>query len=121
MATAYTCFVESDPRFGPAVKLISAITQADPAVITTQSDHGYVTGTIVRIRVPKADGMIQIDGLKGPITVLSDTQFSIPINTTSFDAFAIPGSPTPDDDICALVIPIGQINAILTAAVRNVS
>jgi hypothetical protein len=121
MAQPYHCSLVSDPRFKPSIHLISAITQANPAAVTTQSDHDYVSGTVVRLVVPKADGMVEIDGMKGPITVTSSNSFTIPINSTAFTAFAIPGAPTPDDDICALVIPIGEKNSILTAAVKNVS
>lgn len=121
MATAYHCFVETNPRFKPATKLISAIGKGLITTVTTSSDHEYVTGTIVRLIVPKADGMVEIDGMQGEITVTGSTTFTLPIVSTTFTDFAIPVSPTPDDDICALVIPIGENNAILTAAVRNVS
>jgi hypothetical protein len=89
-------------------------------VVTTSFEHQYKSGTIVRIDVPNADGMQQINQQTGPITVLSPTTFSIPIDTTHYDAFAIPVAPPPEVNTCALVVPIGEINEMLTAAVQNV-
>jgi hypothetical protein len=102
------------------MRIIIAITNSFPAVITTSFEHQYKSGTIVRIDVPPADGMQQINQQTGPITVLSTTTFSIPIDTTHYDIFALPIAPPPEVNTCALVVPIGEINEMLTAAVQNV-
>lgn len=115
-----TCFAYENPVFKPAMRLISAITQANPAEITTTFDHGYITGTIVRLDIPKAVGMQQADQFTGPITVTGTTTFTIPMDSTSFDPFAIPPSPSPHDNTCAQVVPIGEVNETLRAAVMNV-
>lgn len=114
------CFADPNPMFQPAMRLISAITQADPAVITTTFAHQYITGTIVRLDIPRADGMQQADKIIGPIIVLSSTTFSMPFNSTNFDPFSIPVSPSPHVDTCAQVVPIGEVNEIISAAVQNV-
>ena len=114
------CWADPNPIFQPAMRLISAITQANPAVVTTTFAHQYITGTIVRLDIPFSDGMQQANGLFGPITVLSSTTFSITIDSTNFDPFAIPMSPSPHVNTCAQVVPIGEVNQILTAAVQNV-
>jgi hypothetical protein len=101
------------------MRIISAITNANPAVVTTSIDHDYVDGSIVRLLVPLIFGMTQINGKKGKITVLSSTTFSIDINTIHFDSFSIP-SPLPDAYTCAQVIPVGEIASTLQGATKNV-
>lgn len=90
------------------IAIISAITQANPCVVTTAADHGYSTGFQVRVSFPfpysKSFGMYQINGLSGVITVLSPTTFSMPIDTTGFDAFVV-GTTLQN----AQIIPIGQM------------
>lgn len=114
------CYADPNPIFQPAMRLISAITQNNPAVVTTTFAHQYITGTIVRLDIPIADGMQEANQLFGPISVLSDTTFSIPIDSTNFFPFSIPGSPSPHVNTCAQVVPIGEVNKILAAAVQNV-
>lgn len=115
-----TCIAVKFPTFQPAMRLITAITNSFPLIVTTSFAHQYITGTIVRLDIPVADGMQQANQLMGPIEVLSSTSFSMPINSSLFDPFSIPGSPPPYIDTCAQVVPIGENNDILTAAVRNV-
>ena len=103
------------------MRIISAITNASPAVVTTTFDHQYLSGTIVRLDIPPADGMQQLNGMIFPILVASSTTFSIPIDTTTFDPFAIPVSPVPAyANTCAMVVPVGEVNATLLAATQNV-
>lgn len=115
-----SCFAYQNPIFQPSMRLIAAITNANPAVVTTTFANGYGTGLIVRLDLPPAVGMQQANGLTGTITVLSPTTFSINIDTTLFTPFAIPVSPGPHTNVCAQVVPIGEVNAILTEAVRNI-
>jgi hypothetical protein len=114
-----TCYAQINPIFQPAMRIITAITNANPAQVTTSFAHLYITGTIVRLDIPPADGMQQANGLTGSITVTGATTFTIPIDTTTFDAFSIPVSPLPQTNTCAMVVPIGEVSAILTAAVQN--
>jgi hypothetical protein len=115
------------PTFQRAMRNILSITQAFPAVITTTFDgvnpgaHDYATGLIARIDIPLGFGMEQANEFLAPITVTSPSTFTMPIDTRNFDAFAIPlfGPPgkfgTP-----AQVVPVGQINELLTMATVNV-
>lgn len=109
-----------NPTFQPSMRIITAITNSSPAVVTTSFAHNYKSGTIVRLDIPPADGMQQANQLSGPILVISPTTFSIAFDTSSFDIFAIPGSPPPYVNTCAQAVPIGEVNEILTAAVQNV-
>lgn len=114
------CYANPNPVYQPAMRLISAISQAFPATVTTSFAHQYISGTIVRLDIPPADGMQQADQFVGPIAVTSSTQFTIPLDTTEFDPFSIPGSPPQAVNVCAQVVPIGEIADTLAAATVNV-
>ncbi len=109
-----------DPRFQPAMRLISGITKANSVVVTTSIDHDYVTGLILRLNVPANYGMRQIDGFVGPITVLSSDTFSMELDTTTYDSFLAPTTP-PYNRFLANVVPVGNELGVYNVAVRNVS
>lgn len=115
-----TCYANPNPIFQPAMRLIASITQAFPAVVTTTFAHQYVSGTIVRLDIPPADGMQQADQFVGPITVTGSTTFTLPLDSTKFTPFAIPVSPDPHVNTCAQVVPIGEVDETLKAALVNV-
>lgn len=129
MATEF-CYANPNPVFQPAMRIISAITNANPALVTTSFAHNYKTGMIVRINIPptpingySAGGMTQINQLYAPIVVRSPTTFNIDINTLNFDTFSVPSvSPGPPAALytCANCVPIGEISATLAAATVNV-
>lgn len=79
--------VVNQPTFQRAMRVISSITNANPAVIATTTNHQYITGMIMRLNIPKGFGMQQVNQQQGEITKLSDTTFSIDIDTTQMDAF----------------------------------
>lgn len=108
------------PTFQQAMRIISAITRSDPAVVTTTFAHNYITGSIVRLYIPLGFGMPQANQLTGSIAVLSDTTFSINIDTTSFEPFVVPGSPSYLINSVPHVVPVGEVNSILGAATQNV-
>ena len=114
------CIAVEFPIFQPAMRLVTAITQSFPMVVTTSFAHQYKDGTIVRLDIPFADGMEQANQFVGPITVTGLTTFTLPLDTRYFTPFAIPVSPSPHVNTCAMVVPVGENNNILTAAVRNV-
>ena len=111
------------PVFKPAMRIIQSITNTYPCLITTTFDHGYISGTIVRFDIPPGFGITQLNQQFGPIDVTGPTTFTVPIDTSEYDVFTIPINPylTPaTSDQQAQVVPIGEINSILTAAVTNV-
>lgn len=107
------------PTFQPAMRLITAITRANRATVTTSPDHQYETGTIVRLHVYPANGMVQANNLTGTIIVTGDDTFTIDINTTHFDTFVVPPMPTANNTLSCCV-PIGEVNELLRAALQNV-
>jgi hypothetical protein len=102
------------------MRLIAAISQANPAEVTTTFAHQYISGTVVRLDIPQIDGMQELADTIWPITVTGATTFTIPVNSTAFSAFAIPVDPPFHVNTCAQVVPIGEINETLAAATRNV-
>lgn len=89
------------------------ITQACPAVVTTEEDHGLFDGNVVRLKVPPSYGMFQLNSLQLQVMVLSPTTFScyytlynqaIPVNSSEFPAFTIPSKP----GFTANVSPMGS-------------
>ena len=105
---------------------ILSITQAQNALVTTTFDgvnpgnHQYSTGLIARLYIPYGFGMVQANQLSGTVTVINDTQFTITIDTTNFDAFVVPAFQPGNFGTPAQVVPVGEINSILTEATQNV-
>ena len=99
-------FTVADTAGGPEStrRVINAITQADPCVITTTAAHGYQDDQIVRITdlgsdMPTARGMDQLNNNRYRIVVINSTSFSLKdpisdeaINSTSFVAYVSGGS-----------------------------
>lgn len=109
------------PTFQPAMRNISAITNAFPCEVTTTINHQYIVGTIVRLYIPFADGMQQANQLTGTIlSVPTTTTFTLDIDTRLFDVFSIPIGVSPHVNVSANVVPVGESNDILTAATQNV-
>lgn len=78
----------------PGALLISAISRAYPMVVTiVDSDvNTYIAGQLVRLDVPHSYGMFQANGLIGEIKSISGDDFTLDINSSGFDIFAIPGA-----------------------------
>ena len=110
------CNIITSPVFGPSISIISSITNANPATVTTAANHNYVSGNIVRMDIPLGFGMQQINGQFGDITVTGNTTFTITIDTTLYDVFAYPVTYTE----CPQCVPFAEDNSILTAAVQNI-
>jgi hypothetical protein len=118
------------PIFEPAITDIIAITNSFPAIVTTGKllanvltpiANTYKSGLIARMVVPYNYGMYEINDIKSPITVLTDTTFSIPINTTNFNTFIVPTEAT-DQPLfnVAQVVPVGEIAANLDQSFVNI-
>jgi hypothetical protein len=131
---AHNCLALINPMYQPAMRPIVAIGNGNPTVITTGTvdavgvvtllDHLYINGTLLRVDVPDVDGMSEINGLIGEVTVIDATSFEISIDSDQFSAFSIPADADPTYNphvcTCAFVVPVGENNAQLTAAVHNI-
>ncbi len=106
------CIAFRNPAFQPAMRIVTAITQSNPAVVTTSFNHQYASGIIVRLDIPLENGMQQISGIQYPITVTGSTTFSVDVDSSNFQAFT--------NNECTPVVPVGEINSLLNQATRNV-
>jgi len=107
------------PQFQPAMRVITAITNGFPAIVTTDINNNYQTGLVVRLDIPEDYGMVQANQLFGPITRIDATNFSIRIDTTYFDPFIVPGPLIVST--LAQAVPIAEDASILYQAVRDVA
>ncbi|MDP2652176.1 MAG: hypothetical protein Q8O94_03500 [bacterium] len=103
--TAADGFTVADTEGGVAAfrSLISAVTAADPVVVTTTAAHGLQTNQVVRITdlgsgMPTPRGMDQINNLRFKIVVIDATSFSLkdpvtgePIDGTNYTAWVAGG------------------------------
>lgn len=122
------------PSFQKAMRNILTITQASPALITTTYDginpaaHNYETGLIVILNFYYGWGMEQANQFQGPITVINATQFTIPLDTTTFNPYLIPAfdytlnqTVTPGvSSNPGSVQPVGELSQLLSQATQNV-
>jgi hypothetical protein len=107
------------PQFQPAMRVITAITNGFPAVVTTDINHNYQTGLIVRLDIPEDYGMVQANKLFGTITRIDATNFSIDIDTTNFSPFIVPGALIVST--LAQAVPMAEDASIIYQAVRDVT
>ena len=105
------------PSFQPAMREITVISNSFPCTITTSFNHNFNTGLIVRLDIPLNFGMRQANGLFGVVTRINATQFSMPIDTTSFDPFIIPVGASQ----IAQVVPFAEVTEQLYQAERDVT
>lgn len=114
-------FAIASPTYQPAMRLVTAVTNASTAVVTTSFDHDYLVGLIVRVYVPSEWKMFQIDRLVGTIiAVPTDDTFTIDIDTTNFDTFVVPAPEPWYINNYAMVVPVGSLSASINQATRNV-
>lgn len=107
------------PTYQPAMRIISAITNAFPALVTTSFAHQYKTGLIVRLNIPLGFGMLAANQKTGIITVISDTTFEINIDTTQFEPYVVSGT-YPFSYQSGQVTPIAEANSLLNSSIQNV-
>lgn len=102
--------VPFDPRFYPRRRFITAITAANPAVVTLSVTHGFAVGEKVRMVVPSAYGMTQMNGLLATITAINTTTntITLDVDASAFTAFAFPTSAVAATGVTpAMVVPVG--------------
>jgi len=99
--------VRWDPIFYPRRRFIADITSAAAAVVLCTANHGLTVGQQIRLVVPAAYGMVEMDGLQATITAVTPITMTLDVDSSAFTAFqfplpaAVPFSP-------ALVVPFGQ-------------
>ncbi len=118
-----------DPMYYPRNRTITAITAATSAVITMSVTHGFTVGQSVKIIVPAAWGMTQMNNQYATITAINTTNNTITVNidSSAYTAFAYPTSAVALTGITqAQVVPVGEAATspyqnLLDDATRNTS
>lgn len=100
----------------PAMRVITAITQEEKALITTSFPHGYDNQALVRIYIPEGFGMPQINLQTGYIAILNAISFYITIDTRTYEPFIVPAL----YDQVAQVVSIGEYASTFVNALNNV-
>jgi len=88
--TRPTVAAQVDPCGGGKNVTISAITKANPGVVSTNGAHGFATGD--KIFIDCVSGTTQVNGKVFTITNVSTTSFSLGVDTTSYIAYVTGGS-----------------------------
>jgi hypothetical protein len=97
----------------PGMLLISAISNANPMVVTIVDSiyNTYGAGQIVCLTVPPQYGMIQANELSAKIMVVDGDDFTLNVNSTNFDVFTIPSPTLPPPTKPASLAPAGSRNS----------
>lgn len=107
-----------DARFYPRNRVITSISRATSAVIVMAVTHGFTVGQKVRMIVPSAFGMVEMNNLLGTVTAIntSTNSITVDIDSSAFTAFAFPSSAT-----AALGVTFAQVVPVGEAATNSVS
>ena len=104
-------FIEYYPGYGQTqvqqnlrTQIISAITQANPAVLTTVNVHGYPAGVDVTFLIPTQFGMVQLNNRNIQVISVTSNSLTLNIDSSRFTPFAYP-SPLPSAYTPPSVIP----------------
>lgn len=74
---------------------VLAVTKANPGVVTTDVNHGLITGQ-TDVNIAGALGMTGINGGPYTVTVIDEKTFSFGVDTTSFPTYISGGVVTPN-------------------------
>jgi hypothetical protein len=73
-------------------------------VVTTDEDHDYVAGMMVRFLIPAQFGMVELNEVTAQVLVASGDSLSVDVDSSTFTPFAFP-SPVPSAYTPPTVIP----------------
>lgn len=100
--TTFTMTKVIPSRFYPRAARITAVTRANPCVISLIQDSTFTVGEEVSFRIPSNSGsfttMQQLNNLKGVVTAVTNatattcSQITVNIDTSGFSAFSLPTS-----------------------------
>ena len=80
----------------PSALEITAITQANPMVISTSMNsdqvNTYIPGQLVKLMVPYSYNMQQANGLIGLIQDVTGSDITVNIDSSGFDPFIVPAT-----------------------------
>lgn len=106
--------------YQPALRYITKITQAANAVITFSVNHNYQVGDKIRIKVPTAFGMTEMNGKLATVLSITAGTVTVDINSAAFTAFAFPASAVAGVGVSfPHAVPVGEIATSLVSPIRN--
>jgi hypothetical protein len=108
--------------YSPYRRWITAITAANPAVITVSVAHNFLVGDRIVIHNPDANfGMPQVDGLEATVAAVTASTITTDINAAAFTAFAFPTSAVAAAGVThPQVTNVGEVATKLTSSLSNV-
>lgn len=121
-ATAVTARQVLVPRaYDPKVANITAITSANPAVITTANNHGYAAGEKYRLRIPEGWGMVEANDLEFEVVSVTANTITTDLDLSAgYTAFSYPTSAAFAAGVSLpQIVPIGEDASVLTGAMDN--
>lgn len=80
-------------NFQPRRRLISAVTNAAQAVVTTTENHGYAIDQVVRLVIPEIYGMTVEYVVATVVAIPADDQFTVDLDTSALAAYVEPAVP----------------------------
>lgn len=119
--------VPFDPIYYPRRRFITKITKAVQAVVTLSVTHQYTVGQQIRMVVPAAFGMQEMNGVLATIVAvdLVNNTITLNVNSSGFSTFAFPTSAVAGAGVSfAEVTPVGEaatapFQNLLDDATRN--
>ena len=112
--------IAPSPRFYPRVRYITGITQAAQAVITMSVTHSFQVGQKVRIVVPAAFGMTQINNYLATVLAVSHSA-TVNTITVDFDSSAATAFAFPTSAVAAVGVTFPQVVPVGEAAINTIA
>jgi hypothetical protein len=76
-------------NFYPSLAFISAITNAQYAVVTFTADHEFTPGQLVSFRVTQPFGMYEINKVQAKVLTITADTITVPVDTSTWNAFSL--------------------------------
>jgi len=114
--------VPNNPIYSPQANRITAITAANPMVVTLAVTHGLSVGEKIRLFVTSDFGMTEANGLLGEITAVStvNNTVTLDIDSSGFTTFAFPTSADAALGVTpAHIVPVGDATSTLAGSMDN--
>jgi len=106
--------------YSPTRRWITGVTAAAAAVITVSVAHNYLVGDKIRVNLPAAFGMTQMNNQLATITAVTASTITTDINSAAFTAFAYPTSAVAAVGVTyPSITPVGEVATKLTSPIDN--
>ena len=95
--------------FVPGNKTIVNIIRGRAFTRIFTDTHGYTSGLVVRLVIPKVSGIQQLNDTVREIFVATPNSFIIEVDSSNFDPFVPQGVPRSNWHFVPQVIPVGDL------------